>query len=85
MFAGAIDVVNKLLAAGCDVHIKNAKQLPAICSAANAGFLDVVLRLVQVSDLSQFLDGTVTRLVVNCTGERSAQKLFLSGNGWRNA
>ena len=48
MLAGWAEVAEGLLAAGADVHIRNCKGWTAAQSAANSGYFDVVLRLVQV-------------------------------------
>lgn len=40
-------MAERLLGAGADVHIKNSKGWTAVQSAANSGFFDIVLRLVQ--------------------------------------
>lgn len=46
--AGWADLVDRLLSAGADVHIRNAKGWSAIQSAANSGWFEIVLRMVQV-------------------------------------
>ena len=45
--AGHTAVVEVLLAAGADHHIKNSKAWTAVQSAAGGGHFDAVLRLVQ--------------------------------------
>lgn len=44
---GSIAIIDKLLAAGCDLHIKNSKSWMALHSAASNGHFEAVLRLVQ--------------------------------------
>jgi hypothetical protein len=43
-----MDVVGRLLACGCDLHLRNSKGWCAVHSAASNGYFEVVLRLVQV-------------------------------------
>lgn len=45
--AGWLEVVEALLAAGADVHIRNGKGWTAAQSAASSGFFDAVLALVR--------------------------------------
>ena len=44
---GHLDIVDELLAAEADIHIRNGKALTAVQSAAAGGHFEVVLRLVQ--------------------------------------
>ena len=44
--AGHLEVVELLLSAGADVHIKNSKAWAAVHSAAAGGHFEVVLRLI---------------------------------------
>lgn len=45
-YTGHLRVVELLIAAGADVHIKNSKSLTAVGCAANNGQAEVVLKLV---------------------------------------
>ena len=64
-------MVGALLDAGADVHIRNSKGWASIQSAANAGYYEVVLRLVQRGAAWRTKgDGDVVRLL----GKKSSYK-----------